>query len=499
MAVYLSKRPLLMLLLIMLFGIVFRVCILYPSYANGLPSGFDTYIHAASAYFIRWGGLPASPTSPIYPPTFLIFLALLYQITGVFPVYLIAPVGIAVDVLCAPAIFYITRRLSGGRNTVGLLAALFQTLNPITLDLLILGTIPTILGILELLTIIAILVSDLRSRVLGIVSMGLLGGLIFLTNILVGAFYVFFVGMIVFYEIILGRGNHYAKPLFLSLLITAIPTALFYLPNLSYFYVGVLGGSEYFIWNLATFIVLPILMLPIIFLYKRSYAKKYTYARNQNATLLRLWYLTAPVMALVFVWQAAVLSRMWHFISFPAVVVLAMIVTAKFRQIGKSRGRRTAAALTATLLIASVVTTFSASVIMFNTFYENTPERMQLVNWIETNTTQSARFCTEEEYIPTQLGWYVMGLTGRIAYESLPSFSEPFEVGTDIALHMRLANNITALTANTTDWISAVRSLQVSYVILLANKIHTNYAAISSRIVFATSLHAVYNVTEFLS
>lgn len=499
MAEYLIKRPLLTLILIMLFGVVFRISVLYPWYSNGLPSGFDTYIHAASAYFIRWGGLEASPASPIYPPAFLIFMAFLYQVTGVFPIYLMAPVGIAIDVLCAPTMFYITKRLSGNRNSVGLLAAFFATVNPITLDLLILGTIPTILGILELLVIVAIMVSSIRGRIYGIVLMGLLGGLIFLTNILVAAFYLFFAGIIIFYEVILKKGSYYSKPLFLSMVIAAIPTAIFYLPKISYFYVGVLGGTEYLIWNLANFIVLPILTLPIIFLYKSRYTKKYTYAKNNNLRLLKLWYLTSPIMALVFIWQAAVLSRMWHFIAFPAMVVLAMIVTTKFKLMAKARSRRRAAMLTAALLVTCVVTTYSASVVMFESFYRITSERMQLINWIQTNTTLTARFCTEEEFIPTQLGWYIMGLTGRLAYESLLNFSEPFEVGTDVAMNMRLANNITTLTANTTYWINAVRALQVSYVILLANKTHSNYAPISSEIVFSTSMHIVYNVTEYLS
>jgi hypothetical protein len=341
-------------------------------------------------------------------------------------------------------------------------------------------------------------VSDARDRIPSIIAMGLLGGLIFLTNILVAAFYVFFAGVIFAYEIILKKENHYSKPLFFSLLIAAIPTGIFYLPKISYFYVGVLGGTEYLIWNLANFIVLPILILPIIFLYKSAYTKKFTYARNQHLRLLRLWYITSPIMALTFSWQAAVLARMWHFISFPAIVVVAMIVTAKFRLMSKARGRRTAAALTTTLLVACVVTTYSASIVMFDMFYRATPERMQLINWINANTSTSARFCTEEEFIPTQLGWYIMGLTGRVAFESLLNFSEPFQVGTDVALNMELANSITTLTANSTEWISAIKALRVSYVILLASKTHTSYAAISSNVVFTTSLHVVYNVTQFL-
>jgi hypothetical protein len=304
--------------------------------------------------------------------------------------------------------------------------------------------------------------------------------------------------MIFLYEIILKRGHYYSKPLFYSLLIAAIPAGLFYIPRLSYLYLGVLGGTEYLIWNLANFIVLPILCLPIIFLYKRAYTKKFTYARNQNLKLIRLWYLTSPVMAIAFIWQAAVLSRMWHLISFPTIVVVAMIVVAKFRLMAKARSRRTAAALTATLLIACVVTTYSAGVVMFGSFYQLTPERMQLMNWIENSTPQNATFCTEEEFIPTMLGWYIMGLTGRRAYESLLNFSEAFQLGTEIAFDMKVANNITTLTAGSAEWVSSIRTLHVSYVILLVNKTHANYAPISSNVVFTTSLHVVYNVTTFL-
>lgn len=487
-----------MLLLIMLFGVVFRISILYPSYSIMLPSGYDTYIHSASAYFIAKGGLEATPTSSIYPPVFLILLAGLYKLTGIMPVYLIAPVGIAVDVLCVLPMYYITRRMSGNNNLVSLVAAFFTTLNPITLDLLILGSIPAMLGILEFLLIVAVLVSDFKNSIPGIVLMGLSGGLICLTNILVAAFYIFFAGMIFLYEIILKRGHYYSKPLFYSLLIAAIPAGLFYIPRLSYLYLGVLGGTEYLIWNLANFIVLPILCLPIIFLYKRAYTKKFTYARNQNLKLIRLWYLTSPVMAIAFIWQAAVLSRMWHLISFPTIVVVSMIVVAKFRLMAKARSRRTAAALTATLLIACVVTTYSAGVVMFGSFYQLTPERMQLMNWIENSTPQNATFCTEEEFIPTMLGWYIMGLTGRRAYESLLNFSEAFQLGTEIAFDMKVANNITTLTAGSAEWVSSIRTLHVSYVILLVNKTHANYAPISSNVVFTTSLHVVYNVTTFL-
>jgi len=498
-AVYLGNRPIPMLVLIMLFAVLYRVSVLYPSYGMMLPSGYDTYIHAASAYFIAKGGLEASPTSPIYPPTFLIFLAFLYQITGVMPIYLIAPTGIAFDILCVPLMFYITRKMSGKNNLVGLVAAFFTTLNPITLDLLILGTIPTMLGVLELLVIISVLVSDRRSSILGIILMGLFGGLIFLTNILMAAFYMFLSGMIFLYEIAVRRENYYSKPLFLSLLITAVPAGLFYIPRLSYFYVGVLGGTEYLIWNLANFIVLPILCVPIIFLYKSAYTKKFTYARSHNLQFIRLWYLVSPAMAVVFVWQAAVLSRIWHFISFPTIVVVAMIFVAKFKLMAGARRRKAAAVLATTILVACVVTTYSASAIMFNEFYRMTPERMQLMNWIQTCTPESAVFCTEEEFIPTQLGWYIMGITGRRAYQSLLNFSEIFEVGTDIALQMQLANDITTLTAGSTNWISSVKALHVSYIILLANKTHANYAPITSDIVFTTSMHVVYNVSTFLS
>jgi len=499
MATYLRNRPIPMLVLIMLFAVLYRVSVLYPSYSMMLPSGYDTYIHAASAYFIAKGGIEASPTSPIYPPTFLIFLAFLYQITGVMPIYLIAPTGIAFDVLCVPPMFYITRKMSGNNNLVGLVAAFFTTLNPITLNLLILGTIPTILGILELLIIISVLVSDHRSDIPCIVLMGLFGGLIFLTNILVAAFYIFLAGMIFIYEIPMRRENYYSKPLFLSLLITAVPAGLFYIPRLSYFYVGILSGTEYLIWNLANFIVMPILCLPIIFLYKSAYTKKFTYVRSHNLQFIRLWYLASPLMALVFFWQAAVLARMWHFISFPTIVVVAMIFVAKFKLMARAGRRKTAAALTTTILVTSILTTYSASVVMFSMFYHVTPERMQLMNWIQTSTPQSAIFCTEEEFIPTQLGWYIMGMTGRRAYESLLNFTGPFEVGTDVALHMELANNITTLTAGSADWVSAVRALQVSYVILRTNETHANYALIASDIVFTTSMHVVYNVTTFLS
>jgi hypothetical protein len=494
----LRERPKLVLLLIMIFAVIFRVSIIYPSNGLMLPSGYDAYIHAASAYFIAKGGLAASPTSPIYPPLFLILLAGLYVITGILPIYLIAPVGIAIDVLCLIPMYYIASRMSGRNSLVGLVAAFFASVNPITLSLLIMGTIPALLGVLEFLVIVAILVSDFRNRAIGIVLIGLSGGLIFLTNILLAVLYAFFVGLVFLYEIILKRGMNYSKPLFYSLFITAVPAILFYVPRLSYLFVGVLGGMEYVIWNIANFIVVPILCLPLIFLFKSAYTKKFTYARNQNLKLLRLWYLAAPVMALVFIWQADVLSRIWQLLCFPVVVVVAMIFVAKFKLMAKARSRRTAAVFTASILVICVVTTYPAGVLMFNSFYGMTPERVQLIGWIKNSTPQNAVFCTEEEFIPTMLGWYIMGLTGRMAYLSLSNFSAAFQLGTDVTLNMNLAHNITALTAGSTYWIDAIRALHVSYVILLVNETHSNYASISGSIVYTTSLHVVYNVTSFL-
>jgi hypothetical protein len=494
----LANKPKLILFLIMLFGVLFRASILYPSYGVMLPSGYDAYIHAASAYFIANGGLAASPTSPIYPPFFLILLAWLYELTGVLPVYLLVPVGIAINVLCFVPIYYIASRVSGGNSLVGLVAAFFAAIDPIAMSLLIMGTIPELLAILEFLLIVAVLVSDSRQTARGVVLMGLSGGLIFLTNILVAVFYIFFVGLVFLYEIILRKGSDFAKPLFYSMLITAIPACLFYIPRLTYLYVGVLSGLEYFLWNIANLVTVPILCLPMIFLFRSAYTKKFTYARKQNLKLLRTWYLASPIMAVVFIWQADVLSRIWQILTFPTVVVVAMIFVAKFKLMAKARTKKTAAIVTATILAICAVSTYPAGVFMYDQFYNVTPERMQLMNWIQTSTPQNAVFCTEEEPLPTMLGWYVMAVTGRMAYLSLSNFSAVFQFGTDVAFHMSLAHNITTLTASSADWISALRILHVSYVILLKNETHANYAPISGDIVYITSSHVVYNVTTFL-
>jgi hypothetical protein len=482
----------------MLFAVIFRVSIICPSLGLVLPSGYDAYIHAASAYFIAKGGLAASTAPSIYPPLFLIMLASLYEITGILPIYLIAPVGIAIDVLCLAPIYYITNRMSGGNSSVALAAIFFAAIDPITINLLVMGTIPALLAVLELLVIVAILVSDYRNRASGIILIGIFGGLIFLTDILVAVLYAFFVGLIFLYEIVLRKGMFYSKPIFYSLFITAIPTCLFYIPRLSGLFLGVLGGVEYLIWNIANFILVPILCLPIIFLYKSAYTKKFIYARNQNLKLLRLWYLAAPVMALVFIWQADVLSRIWQLLCFPAIVVVSMIFVAKFKLMAKARSRRTAAAFTITILVICVATTYPAGVFMYNSFYSMTPERTQLIGWIENSTPQNAAFCTEEEFIPTMLGWYIMALTGRMAYLSISNFSAAFELGTDVTYNMELAYNITTLTAGSTYWVNAIRTLHVSYVILLKNETHANYAPILGDIVYTTSMHVVYNVTSFL-
>jgi hypothetical protein len=212
-----------------------------------------------------------------------------------------------------------------------------------------------------------------------------------------------------------------------------------------------------------------------------------------------LWYLSPPVIAIIFVWQAAIASRMWHFISYPAIVVLAIIVTMKFMRMKKFHKRNTVIILTAILLGTTFTSTFITGTYCMAAFHDATPERLQVIDWIRTSTPANARFCTEEEYFSTHLGWYIIGLTGKMAYESLLSFAEPFEVGVDIARNINLANNITTLQAGSAYWIQAVKALNVTYVILLGSEAHPNYTVISNDTVFSNAMYVVYNVTEYTS
>jgi hypothetical protein len=188
---------------------------------------------------------------------------------------------------------------------------------------------------------------------------------------------------------------------------------------------------------------------------------------------------------------------MWHFIADPAIVVLAMIVTMKFMRMKKFHRRRTVIILTAFLLGATFTSTFITGTFCMAAFHDATPERLQVIDWIGTSTPANATFCTEEEYFSTHLGWYIIGLTGKMAYESLLDFAEPFEVGVDIARNINLANNITTLQAGSTYWIQAVKALNVTYVILLASEAHPNYASISNDTVFTNSMYKVYNITQY--
>lgn len=487
----------LMLLLILLFGLVFRVVILFPSWRGGIPSGYDTYIHAATAYFIAKGGLAASPASPIYTPLFSLLISYIYLLTGVQPIFLVVPTAVVIDTLCILPMFYIARRISGGNSTVGLLCAFFAAINPISITLLVLGSFPSMFAMLGFLTILSMSVSGIRDRPLGIILIGLLGAFVALTNILVAATYVFFFVVLFFYEIVLRNGTHYTKPLLLSAFITVPLAAVFYVPRLSYFYVGILGGEEYILWVLPPLVITIILLPPIFFLFKTGLQKKYVSAGAEHLKLLKVWYLTAPLMALAFVWQVSVISRLWHFLTFPAVVVLSMVFVRKFALMGKAKRPRTAKLMATGLLVFCVCGAYVGGVYCFNEFYSLTPGRLQLINWIEASTPMSAAFCAEEEFLPTHLGWYIMGLTDRLSYESILNFSGPFEVGTDVRLHIALANNITVLEANTTYWIKAVKDLGVSFVILLTPKNHTNYDTISGKKVFVNAEYTVYNVTQF--
>jgi hypothetical protein len=84
-----------------------------------------------------------------------------------------------------------------------------------------------------------------------------------------------------------------------------------------------------------------------------------------------------------------------------------------------------------------------------------------------------------------------------MAYESVGAFAGPFELGMDVARDIELAMNITSLQAGSTYWIQALKSLNVTYVVLLAGNPHTNYASISNDIVFTNSAYIVYNVTTY--
>jgi hypothetical protein len=486
-----------MLLLIIVFSVVFRATILFPPWRGGIPSGYDTYIHAATAYFIAHGGLEASPASPIYSPVFSLVVAFVYQLTGIQPIFLVVPIAVIIDVLCILPMFYITKKMSDGKETMALVAAFFTAINPVSVALLVLGSFPSMFAILGLLTIVAILVSSKRDKVVGILLLGLLGAFVALTNILVAAFYVFFAIIVFFYEVIFRNRIHYTKPLLLSALIAVPLAAIYYVPRLSYFYVGLLLGAEYVLWVLPPLVVTLILLPPLLFLLKPGLRKKYIPTRAGNLKLLKIWYLTTPVMALIFVWQVAVLSRLWHLITFPAIVVLAIVFVTKFRLMSKAGRPGGVRMIAAGLLVICITSSYAGGVYYFSEFYSLTPDRLQLIRWIEGSTPLTASFCAEEEFLPTHLGWYIMGLTGRMSYESIIEFSGPFEVGTDVALRIRLANNITTLDANSTYWIKAVKDLAVTYVILLAAKNHTNYAPISDKMVFLNEEYKVYDVSQY--
>lgn len=496
---YLENRPTVMLLLIILFGFVFRISLLFPSWRDGIPSGYDTYIHAASAYFIATGGLQASPTSPIYTPVFSILVAIIYQLTGIQPIYLVVPIAVVIDVLCIIPMFHITRRISGNNNTMGFLGAFFTAINPISITLLVLGSFPSMFAILGLLTIISILVSDMGERPAGIVLMGLLGAFIFLTNILTAAFYILLITMVFFHEVVFRKISGLIKPLIFSLIITIPIAGIYYVPRISYFYVGLLGGMEYILWVLPPLIITMIALIPLLILFKSGLKEKYIPRKAQHLRLLEIWYLTTPMMALIFIWQVAVLSRLWYFVTFPAIVVLAIVFVTKFRLMRKIRKPVTVKAAAGALLITCVVGSYIGGYYCFNEFYSLTPDRVQLINWIETSTPMTATFCAEEEFLPTHLGWYIMGLTGRMSYESILYFAGPFEVGTDVALHLELAKNITTLEATSQYWLQAVKDLHVTFVILLSSKNHTNYASIHDEIVFTNTEYTVYNVSQYSS
>jgi hypothetical protein len=486
-----------MILLLMLFAALFRVLILYPSYANGLPAAYDGYIHAAASYFVAKGGLEASPMSPIYPPLFLVFLAFLYQITGINPIVLIVPVGVIIDILCILPVFYITWRISRKNVIMGYLAAFFYSINPITTILIISGTVAAILAMLGYLLVISILVSDLRGRFISIPLMGLLGAFILLTNIFLSLLLVFLVFLFFVDEVLLRRERFYFKPLFFSLVLSVIIACVYYIPRLGVLNVSLSGSGEYDYWSYGNLLIMLILAVPMIFLFKRGLRERYIPVSQQHLTLLKLWYLSPPLITVAFVWQASIAFRMWQFMPAPTVVVIAMVAVMKFRIMKKARRRRTVVVAAASLLIVCLALTYTGSALTFEGSFKATPERLELMNWIKTNTSPNAAFCTEEEYFPTHLGWYIMGLTDRVAYESLPSSQGAFQLGKDVARSIKLAYDIVTLPVGSQEWNESVKGLDVTYVVLLANALHPNYASISDKIVFSNVAYDVYNVTQF--
>jgi hypothetical protein len=485
-----------MLLLIVLFAFIFVIVLEYPTLVSGYPSGFDGYVHAASAYLVAKGGLAASPASPFYPPFFALFVALVYQLTGINPLHLIMPVGLVAYFLCVPPMYYITKKISLD-NTMGLYAAFITAINPIALYLVIMGTIPNLLGFLGLLLFLSVLISDYRAKPVGIILMSLFEIFIFYVHLLVSGFLVFLFLLVFVYEVLLKKGTRYFMPFFVSLLISVPVAAIYYLPRISLFYLGTLGGVDYLVWTLVNDIALPIICLPAIFIFRANMRKKFIPAGQQHLALLKLWYLSPPIITVLFIWQASISNRMWDFAAYPAIVVLAMIIPMKLKAMKKTREKRTVTIAAAAILITSFCFSYVVGATLISDFQNATPQKIQLSNWIMTNTSPDARFCTEEEYLTTHLGWFISGTTGRIAYESMQNFVAAFELGIDVANNLQLANNITALQAGSAYWIQALRALNVTYVVLLTDNPHPNYASISNDTVFANTAYVVYNVTTY--
>jgi hypothetical protein len=493
---FLRNRYIVLLCIIALFALVYRLIILYPPYADGLPSGFDSYVHAGVAYSVVANGFAILPTD-IYPPFYHLTLAFLYVVTGIPPIRLVLPYGIAVDVLSIFPVFYIAQRICDGNKSIGLLAAFFKSIDPISLNLLVMGSIPNLLGFFWLLLLISVLLSDLRNRWTGVLLMAVLSSLIFFTHLLVSAFLIFLFALIFIHEFILKRDSRYLKPLFFSLLIAAVPVGLYYIPRIAYFYLGVTTGEEYILWASSGFILVPIASLPAIFLVKRNWRNRNVSSKSPYLNFLEFWYAAPILIALVFIWQASIVSRMWQFLSVPAIIVISSVLVKKLTMMKKVRGPNPVKAITATLLVACVITTAVGGAYEFNAVFYATPARLELTNWISSHTPMSATFCTEEESLPTHLGWYITGLTGRTAYESLSNYAGAFEVGTEATNDILSAINITSLLVGSEYWTKAVRELNVTYVVLLAGEPHPNYAAISNEIVFQSESYIVYNVTTF--
>ena len=493
---FLKERPRVALLLIILFGFIFVILVEFPTLVSGYPSGYDAYAHAGAALLVAKGGLAASPASPIYPPFLMVFLATLYKLTGINPLHLIMPVGLVAQLLCIPPMYYITVKISGDK-TMGLYAAFITAINPIGLYLVIMGTIPNLLGFLGFLLFLSILISDYRSKPIGIIMMSLSEIFIFYVHLLVSAFLIFFFVLVFVYEVLLRKGTRYVIPFFISLVISVPIAAIYYLPRIGYFYLGTLGGTNYLIWTLTNDIALPILLLPALLIFLASMRKKFIPAKSQHLTVLKLWYLSPLLITLLFVWEVGVVNRMWTFAAYPAIVVLAMVIPMKLKAMNKIRTKRTVAIATAAILIGGTCFSFAVSASLVSLLPNATPQRIQLSNWIMANTPVDAKFCTEEGNFVTNLGWFITGTTGRMAYESLGAFAGPFELGMDVARDIELAMNITSLQAGSTYWIQALKSLNVTYVVLLAGNSHPNYASISNDTAYTNSAYIVYNVTTY--